>query len=76
MSSWPNTSTVQSTYASGCGMSQTPIFVTTPKFDCEKMPSRYGPNPYLNCCQVRAPGNAPMPVRTSSPSPVTTSRPH
>jgi hypothetical protein len=56
-------------------MSQKPIFVTTPKFDCEKMPSTHGPMPYLKSCQVFACGFAPMPVRTTSPFESTTSMP-
>ena len=56
-------------------MSQKPIFVTTPKFDCENKPSINGPAPYLYCCHVFAFGTAPMPVRRSSPFASTTSIP-
>ena len=57
------------------GKSQKPILVTTPRLDCEKMPSTYGPKPYLYCCQVLELGSAPMPVRTNSPLASTTSIP-
>ena len=61
--------------ASGCGISQMPIFVTMPKFDCEKMPSSIGSMPILNCPQVLAFGMAPIPVRMTSPLASTTSMP-
>ncbi|MNR05586.1 hypothetical protein D3C85_1216260 [compost metagenome] len=61
--------------ASGAGINQMPILVTTPKLDWEKMPSRIGPMPILNCPHVWEPGSAPIPVRTISPLASTTSIP-
>ena len=38
-----DTTTRPENTASGSGISQKPILVTMPKFDCEKMPSIHGP---------------------------------
>ncbi len=61
--------------ASGSGMSQMLIRVTTPRFDCENNPSKVGPTPQRATAAVSESGKRAEPVSMTSPVGRTTSMP-